>query len=218
MQPPSILISLLLDEQAVQRRGARPSYSTLDVLRALLLIRRVGLVSRAAMSEELGIGEGSVRSLVRKLALMGLVQVIRSGCTLTKTGEEFLSALSEHVAGPVRLDLRGVWRYPHSVGVSVRNGARFVGSGLEERDEAVRHGAEAAMVLTYETGRLLMPELEDLSTSYPDFSHHVNETMRPVDGDCIIIAGASTYGKAEAGALGAGLKLLKRIWGPSLTR
>lgn len=218
MQPPGILASLILDDRAFAGRGAKPSYSSIDVLRALLLIKRVGMVSRAKLSEELGLGEGSVRSMVRRLALLGLVQVIRSGCTLTPTGEQELSALSEHFAGPFRLDLVGVWRYPHSVGVSVRNGAGSVGRGLEERDEAVRHGAEAAMVLIFTGGRLLMPELEDVSSSYPDFSNRVTESICPIEGDCIIIAGASTYNRAEAGALGAGLRLLRRVWGTSVTR
>jgi biotin operon repressor len=218
MLPPAILLMFLSDENFQVRKGAKPSYGTIEVVRALLTIRRVGLVSRAQLSEELGIGEGAVRSLVRKLSLMGLVEVIRSGCRLTATGEQVVSVFSEHVRGPYELDLTDVWNHAKSVGLSVREGARIVGKGLEERDEAVRHGAEAAMVLIYRTGRVLMPELEDVTSHYPHFSEKITSSIKPVENDCIIIAGASSYRRAESGALGAALGLLRKLWSSQITR
>jgi biotin operon repressor len=218
MCPPPILMTLLSDDSMLARKGARPSYGSIEVIRALLTVRRVGLVSRAQLSEELGIGEGAVRSLVRRLSLMGLVEVIRSGCRLTTTGEQFVSAFSEHVTGPVELDLTDVWKHARSVGLSVREGVRVVGRGLEERDEAVRHGAEAAMVLIYRTGRILMPELEDVTSRYPHFSEKITSSIKPVENDCIIIAGAPSYRRAESGALGAALSLLRKLWSSQITQ
>jgi predicted transcriptional regulator len=211
-------MTLLSDDSMLARKGAKPSYGTIEVIRVLLKIKRVGLVSRAQLSEELGIGEGAVRSLVRKLSLMGLVEVIRSGCTLTTTGEQVVSAFSEHVRGPVELDLTDVWNHARSVGLSVKEGARIVGRGLEERDEAVRHGAEAAMVLIYRSGRVLMPELEDVTSQYPHFSEKITSSIKPGEDDCIIIAGASSYRRAESGALGAALSLLRKLWSPKITQ
>jgi biotin operon repressor len=218
MLPPAILLTLLFDENFQARKGAKPSYGTIEVVRALLTIKKVGLVSRAQLSEELGIGEGAVRSLVRRLSLMGFVEVIRSGCRLTAIGEQVVSAFSEHVRGPVELDLTDVWNHARSVGLSVRQGARIVGRGLEERDEAVRHGAEAAMVLIFRSGRVLMPELEDVTSQYPHFSERVTSSIKPVENDCIIIAGASSYRRAESGALGAALSLLRKLWSSQITQ
>jgi len=217
MTLPAILMSLISDDRYQPRKGAKPSYGAIEAVRALLLIRRDGIVSRAQLSEELGIGEGAVRSLVRRLTLMGLVEVIRSGCRLTNSGQELVSAFSEHVTGPVGLDLTDVWNHACSVGLSVREGARIVGRGLEERDEAVRHGAEAAMVLVYRSGRILMPELEDITSRYPHISERITSSIRPVENDCIIIAGASYCMRAESGALGAALSLLRKLWSRQIT-
>ncbi len=212
------MMTLLSDDRRHSGKGARPGYSTIEVVRALLLIRRERLVSRAVLSERLGIGEGTARSLVRRLMSMGHVEVIRAGCRLTATGEQVVSVLSEHVKGPVELDLADVWNHGYSVGISVRDGARIVGRGLEARDEAVRHGAEAAMVLVYRAGRVLMPELEDITSQYPYFSERITSHMRPVENDCIVIAGASSYRRAESGALGAALGLLRKLWSSELTQ
>ncbi len=212
------MMTLISDKLVEVRRGAKPSYSRIEVIRALLTIRRAGLISRARLSEELGIGEGAVRSLLRRLNAMGVVEVIRSGCRLTDVGEEVVSVFSQHVTGPVELDLQDVWKHTNSAGLSVREGARVVGRGLEERDEAVRHGAEAAMVLVYRTGKVLMPELEDVTSHYPRFSEKIVFSLRPVENDCIIIAGASSYRSAESGALGAALSLLRKLWSTEVTR
>jgi simple sugar transport system ATP-binding protein len=73
----------------------------------------------------------------------------------------------------------------------VREGARIVGKGLEERDEAVRHGAEAAMVLIYRTGRVLMPELEDVTSHYPHFSEKITSTIKPVHAKASTLSGGN---------------------------
>jgi hypothetical protein len=83
-----------------------------------------------------------------------------------------------------------------------------VSRGLEQRDEAVRAGAKALMILAYQGGRLLMPGVSDLSAERPDFASHLLEELRPVDGDVILIAGGDSLAEARRGALAAALTLL----------
>ncbi|MEN3047273.1 MAG: DUF4443 domain-containing protein [Candidatus Caldarchaeales archaeon] len=180
-------------------------------LRALFALSRENMISRSALGARLGVGEGTARTIIRRLAQRGLVNVIRSGCILSDRGREFLKGLSELMTEPKPIRLDEVWSYEHSVGVIVRRASGHVGRGLDERDEAIRHGAEAAMVLSYVMGRVLMPEVSDISEEHPGFARKLLDELCPNDGDVMLIAGARSYHAAESGALGSAVYLARKM-------
>ncbi|MCS7094229.1 MAG: DUF4443 domain-containing protein [Thaumarchaeota archaeon] len=202
-------LSLLF--QGVERAGTRVNFGPVIYLRTLYALNREIIMSRSALSVRLGVGEGTVRTIVRKLAQRGLVEVIRSGCTLSERGREFMQNLRAFITEPTPLLLEEVWKFAHSVGVAVRGGAGSVGKGLEERDQAIRHGAEAAIVLSYVSGKLLMPEVSDVSAEHPAFARKVEDQLLLRDGDVVLIAGAQDLHAAESGAVGAALYLTSKL-------
>lgn len=198
-----------LDSLASASPGPRPSFQSLHLLEAILVIGREAPIGRKKLAELLGLGEGAVRTLIQRLRAESLVRVIgRGGCALSEKGEELFRELERRLkdAGPVRSGLP--WSYPASYAVIVHGAAGRVAMGLEQRDEAIRAGARALMVLTYLGGRLLMPGVSDLSAERPDFTSQLVGDLGPVDGDVILIAGGDSLAEARRGALAAAQTLL----------
>ncbi|MDW8041733.1 MAG: DUF4443 domain-containing protein [Nitrososphaerota archaeon] len=197
--------------EGTERGGTRVHLGPVIYLRTMYALKREAIMSRSALSTRLGVGEGTIRTIVHRLAQRGLVTVIRSGCTLSDRGRDFLQSLSDFMTEPKLLLLEDVWRFTHSIGVVVRSGSSSVGKGLEERDQAIRYGAEAAMVLSYVSGKLLMPEVSDVSAEHPAFAKKIEAELPLRDGDVGLITGAHNLHAAESGAIGAALYLTRKL-------
>lgn len=202
---------LLLLLEGAGRLGQGLAVGPVIYLRALFALNRESMISRSALGARLGVGEGTARTIIRRLAQRGLVNVIRSGCHLSDRGREFLRKLSELMTEPRLIGLEEVWRYEYSVGVVVRRASGHVGRGLDERDAAIRHGAEAAMVLSYVSGRVMMPEVSDVSEEHPEFARKLLNELGPGEGDVMLIAGARGFHAAESGALGSAVYLTRKV-------
>jgi predicted transcriptional regulator len=189
--------------------GPRPSFQSFHVLEAILVIGREAPIGRKRLAEIVGLGEGAVRTLIQRLRAQSIVSVVgRGGCALSEKGEKLLRELERRMrdVGPVRLELP--WSYPANYVLIVHDSAGRVSKGLEQRDEAVRAGVKALMVLTYQDGRLLMPGISDLSAERPEFASRLIKELGPVDGDVILISGGDSLAEARRGALAAAQTLL----------
>ena len=83
-----------LDSVASAAPGPRPSFQSLHLLEAILVIGREALIGRKKLAELLGLGEGAVRTLIQRLRSESLVRVIgRGGCALSEKGEELFREL-----------------------------------------------------------------------------------------------------------------------------
>jgi hypothetical protein len=109
--------------------------------------------------QELSIGEGSVKTLVKHLKMNDMIITSKSGTILTNKGKVILRDLltlipSETIIPKVpslgKIQLLRI----------VKNSARLIGSGLEQRDEAIKLGATGATTLIFSNGKFLIPETE----------------------------------------------------------
>ncbi len=186
--------------------GRAPSFVEAHTMKALELIGSNDGIGRQQLSRELNLGEGVVRTLIRRMSGRGLIGTSRRGMVLTRTGKETLSRLMELFSATE------VPRTPITVGsrnyaVLVRGAGENVRNGIEQRDAAMMAGAMGATTLVYEDGRLQMPGMEmDVA---PSVLRHLLESLRPRGGDAIIIGSAKELLAAEIGAKSAALKLLE---------
>jgi len=189
--------------------GPIPAFSILHVLKAIDLVGRAGPTSRANLSRELGIGEGVVRTLLKRLMNANLVRTSPSGCMLTEEGMALWAELNARLAVRKPLEYRATSLGEHGFAVLVRDGAKKVRLGVEQRDEAVRAGARGALILVAEGGKLKMPGVsDDVRADYPELFEEIINAIGPSDGDAIVIAYADDPLVAEYGALAAALSLL----------
>jgi hypothetical protein len=188
--------------------GRSPAYSEAHAFKALeILGSRVG-VGRQQLASDMCLGEGTVRTLIRRMRAFDLVDVSRGGMTLTEKGRE----LVESLRGMLRS--RGFPEHQITVGpmnhaVLIKGAASRVRRGIEQRDAALMAGALGATTLVLAGGLLMMPGMGENVDPY--VSELVFEILSPEEGDAIIIGSASTPIVAEIGALSASLKLLEEF-------
>jgi len=194
--------------QQTETKGPTPSFNIQHLIYAILILGSKDSVGRKRLAELLGLGEGSVRTVLQKLRRAGLVVTSRGGCRLTDQGRSLFTTVSSSIPVLAQLDLKIPWKSLYNVGVVIRGAAGRVGSGLEQRDTAVRSGAESALVLVSKDGRLIMPQVSDLSAEQPSFAASLQDALRPRDGDVLIITGARDPYAARYAALAAAYTIL----------
>jgi len=188
--------------------GMSPVYSEAHVLIVLQLIGSSRGIGRQKLSKEIGVGEGTVRTLIRRLTREGLVESSRRGLTLTNLGREALADLLRFIE-ETELTNTEVTVGTHDYAVLVKQAANHIKSGVEQRDVALLAGAKGATTLMYDGERLYMPGIglePEKSTS-----KYLIERLKPENGDVIIIGSSDTIISAEIGAKSVALNLIKEI-------
>jgi len=189
--------------------GPLPTFNVLHAVKTLEILAREGIVGRFKLSQELDIGEGSVRTLLKRMKEAGLVQFSRSGCALTSKGRDLWNEINSKIATKAEINKTEVTVGSHNVAILVRGAGNRVTSGIEQRDAAIKAGALGATTLVVRGGRLVIPMIsEDVSKDFPEAYRQVMETLRPQEGDAIVIGSADEPRKAEYGALAAAWTLL----------
>jgi len=189
--------------------GPLPTFNVLHAVKTLEILAREGIVGRFKLSQELDIGEGSVRTLLKRMKEAGLVQFSRSGCALTSKGRDLWNEINSKIATKAEINKTEVTVGSHNVAILVRGAGNRVTSGVEQRDAAIKAGALGATTLVVRGGRLVIPMIsEDVSKDFPEAYRQVMETLRPQEGDAIVIGSADEPRKAEYGALAAAWTLL----------
>jgi hypothetical protein len=194
----------LVEEEAP---GPHPSFSLVHALYAILILGEQS-VGRQRLAGRLSIGEGAVRTLLRKLTRRGFVVTDRAGCHLTPKGA-FLCEEAEkafYLFEPRSSGLPG----KASFGVGVRGGGR-IARGIPERDQAIKAGADGALVLTCKGRELYMPGLSNVSREHPELSKSILETVAPSDGDAVIVSWGDDVSGVVYGSLNAAWSLYERL-------
>jgi len=186
--------------------GRPPAYTEAHALMGLEAIGSGLGIGRQQLSRELGLGEGTMRTLVGRMKALGLVETSRGGMRLTGEGKAALEALGNQFWGC------GLPALPITVGannyaVLIHGGAPKVRGGIEQRDAAIIAGASGATTLVLDEHGLRMPGMEEpLDEVVHTF---IMEELSPSPGDAIIIGSSEDPVIAEMAAKSAALKLLE---------
>lgn len=197
-----------LEELAKPQPGPAPTFTPTQLLELILYLGEKGVVGRKRLSTGLGVGEGAVRNMLSRLKRAGLVEADKSGCSLTREGRCLYVRLAKTLINFGSPGFQLPWEHLYNHVVIVRGKASSVRRGLEQRDAAIRAGADAVMVITYQDGRLLMPGVSNLSEERPEFASQLLESINLRNGDVVIIAGARSPRAARHGAVAAAQTLL----------
>jgi hypothetical protein len=189
--------------------GRLPSFAEAHVFKALEETGRQESLGRLKLSKELHLGEGEARTLVKHLKNEGLIEVSKSGISLSAAGKRVLSHLKAVVSEQIDVPSTPLTVGAFNIAVGVRGMKNFVGRGLEQRDAAMMAGAKGATTLVFTKNRLKMPgDEEDLSKTDPSIFAALSK-LSLNEGDVIIIGSADEKIRAELGAKTAALELLK---------
>jgi predicted transcriptional regulator len=190
--------------------GPAPSFNEAHVVKTFEIIGKYGTVGRIRLSKELGLGEGTTRTLLKHLKNEGITQSSRKGISFSEVGKKLLSDLRSKFSEGMEVPSSPLTVGRFNVAVLVRDSAQAVGSGMEQRDIAIKSGASGATTLVFSGNQLSLPTFEqDVSGNMPVLHDKLVTKLNPNQNDVIIVGSGETKELAEIGAKMAALKLLK---------
>ncbi|MGD1060891.1 MAG: DUF2111 domain-containing protein [Methanomassiliicoccales archaeon] len=195
--------------------GPSPKFSPYHVWKTFRLIDTQGPISRKKLAQSLNIGEGSVRTILNRMTQEGLITNSRNGAILTERGKRRLMSMGIEIS-PVDLPRTLSGRF--ATAVLTRDTSRLICDGREERDDAVRAGAEGAVTLVMKDNELIFPA--DSFRLDKAESDVLTKVFMIKDGDVVVIGFGPTYRDAEKGAVSAALTLCQqasKTWNGELT-
>ncbi len=190
-------------------KGPRAVFSEAHVLKAMLSIGAVGAVGRGKLGSLVGLGQGEVRTLIKRLKENDLIVIGAKGCELSRKGEREFLKLKQKLpwSSQVRAGSLGIG--DECAAVLVRGAGRDLRRGIEQRDAAVRVGAVGALTALFTRGRFRLPgEVADCESDGPRELWAEARAAGPIEGDVLIVVGADSQAAADLGTLAATLTLL----------
>ena len=189
-----------------------PAFKPYHAAVALILIGREQPLGRYDLCEKMSIGEGSVRTLLKRLSEADLIEAEgKQGQRLTSKGKVLFDRVLRDVPMGLTLDVRRLVMYEYAFANLVKGQSEMITDGVRQRDEAIIQGGydkAGASTLIQKSGSLVMPPDDfHILTSYEEETLLVMESLRPDDGDVIVIGSADDENLAREVAMAAVMTL-----------
>lgn len=146
-----------------------------------------------------------MRTIVDYLRDENLIDVKQTGVKITKKGQEYISRLPLQI---YTLDVPDISLGQQSVAVLVKGASNKIGTGMEQRDNAIKAGADGATTIIVKGDRLTVPVDYDLDKDRPEIAAAIRRLFDLDDGDVVIIGSSSDVQRAEEGALAAAFEII----------
>mgnify|MGYP001594856184 CR=1 FL=1 len=172
--------------------GNIPNFTKIDILRCFLRFDKN--TGRQDLAKDLGIGEGTVRTMLDILKSKKLLDSTKKGHFLSKKGAEILRQICDLIGFPKNVTMQDIYPDSKKIGILIKS-AKNLKELYKLRDVAVKNGADGAIILRYE-GKLHAPE-SDYEQAYEGLEKYFDFN----NGDVVVIAFSNEKRLAENGAL-----------------
>lgn len=189
--------------------GPSPKFSIFHMLYAIELVaeKRLG---RGKLAECLGVGEGAARTILDRLKFAGLIETSRAGCMLTNEGVKFWSKYKSIFEKKIEIERNELTISEFNFAILVKNCGDKIKSGVEQRDAAVKAGADGAVTMVYASSKLKIPSVSsNLESDFPIAATQMLRLFNLEENDVIIIVSADCPTLANYGAIAAAWTLLE---------
>lgn len=184
--------------------GNLSNFTKIDILRCLLKIEKP--ISRSELSKILDLGEGTIRAILDIFKKNKLLESDKQGHYLSAEGNNLIKKIIS-IINIKRINLISIFPNKKKVAIHIKNSNKILKPYIL-RDEAVKNGADGALILNYDK------KLKLYDSNYKhDFTEIKNE-FNLSKNDIVIVAYADSYKLAEHGALATAIYLnsnLKKI-------
>jgi hypothetical protein len=185
------------------------SFELMHVFKVFQLLDKNEHVSRTLLCQELALGEGSIRTLVKHLKMQSLVKSTNAGTRLTEKGKVLSSELLKSIPSESIMPKCSIALGKFNYVVLLKNYSFAIRSGIEQRDAAIKMGALGATTLLYKDHKFVMPgayNSKDSLKKESDIANLLINKLKPEDNDVIIIGSDNKNLRiAEFGAKNAAL-------------
>lgn len=200
----------LLGIGSTRSPGPTPTYGPAHVLVALLTIGEAGVLGRQALSNEVGLGEGAIRTVIKWLKADDYIEIEANGCRLTSKGKQTYNELKRRIPKVLVLQKTPLTVGKVQVAVLVKKKSGRVKSGIEQRDSSIKAGASGATTYAVSGSRFEVPgSSKDAEKDFPaEAWTKLRNGLDPEDGDVVIVCGSDEKNTSLIGAISAALTLL----------
>lgn len=186
----------------------RASYSVPYIIKTLFLVEKEPQ-GRFKLMKELDLGEATVKTLLKNLVKGNLLKSTKRGVALSTSGKKLIGKIKNKMSYPIKIDAgkytdSGLYKTKFDSAILVKNAAKKIRLGIEQRDAAVKAGAIGATTLIQKNGKIIFPSK---SLDVGEFGNYLKKYFEIKDGDVIVICSATSYKIAEFAALEVGLYL-----------
>lgn len=176
------------------------------------MIGREQPLGRYELCGKMSIGEGSARTLLKRLTEADYIEPEgKQGQKLTAKGQRLFDAVSKDVPVGLSLDVRRLVMYDEAYANLVKSRALRVTDGIRQRDEAIiqgGYGKAGATTLVQKNVRLVMPPDDfHVLLEYEPETLLIIESLRPEDGDVVVIGSADDPNLAREVAMASVMTL-----------
>jgi len=183
------------------------SFDEAHVFKTLQLMNTFGRISRLLLTEELNLGEGSIKTLVKHLKMHGLVETSNAGMWMSDKGFRLYSKLTESILNEMDIPQCSIALGKYNHAILIKGLESEIGSGIEQRDAAIKMGATGATTLLYREGKFFMPgKNQDSLRSDPNVRKLMVINLEPENNDVIIVGSAEKKKVAELATKHAALQ------------
>jgi predicted transcriptional regulator len=191
-------------------KGPRASFTQAHVLKALLVIGEEGTIGRGKLAHILDVGQGEVRTMIKRLKESGLITIEAEGCSLTPAGMAQFRSIAKVLPWRSPVSGKHLRLGSDNFAIIVRGRSSKVRKGIEQRDAAIKSGASGALTVHYKKGKFTVPyDSEDCESRGPlEPWITIRQTGKARDDDTVIVTGADNLLEAEYGALSAALSIV----------
>jgi len=185
----------IIDEVVSPRGYVKPGFSKYHIYLTLIELGFKGPLGRKSLTSILGIGEGSVRTLIKRLLSFELITIDNvAGVLLTEKGFKAFNLLRDVLVlvGSFDFSECGLCRDCRLSIVILRRGVELIklfGGVLAVRDLVVKYGGVGSVILYYINDGLRLPDSKELhSIDNRSVLVKLVEGFNISNGDSVLIA------------------------------
>jgi len=203
-------LARILKLAAEREPGPIPSFVEPHLLLALMVTGEAGRIGRQALAKRVGLGEGAIRTILKRMRDDGFMQVNASGCSLTRRGLSAYRYLRRVIPATLELESTTLTVGKNQIAILLRGAGQRVGNGIGQRDAAIKVGASGATTYFLSNSRFQIPgDSNDCEKDFPGpVWRRLRRELRPDNGDAVIVCGAERRLTSMLGALSAAITLL----------
>ncbi|MBQ7701887.1 MAG: hypothetical protein IJT54_05735 [Candidatus Methanomethylophilaceae archaeon] len=179
-------------------------FTDASVYWALYVLSDGKRMGRKRLSEEIGVGEGSMRRIIETLRERDMISIKQTGITITKTGLNYLKELPIEV---VDINLGDAVVGEFSRSIIVYGVSNKIQNGMQQRDAGIKAGASGCTTVVFRDGKLIIPPDWDLDKERPEIARKIREETDMSEKDVLIVGSGDDSNAATAAALTAAFEL-----------
>jgi len=180
--------------------GNLKNYTKIDILRCLFKIDKT--ISRSDLSIALGLGEGTIRSILNVLKENNFLDSNKNGHSLSNKGSDIMQKIKNNLKIK-EMNLSSIFPNQKKIILHFKN-PKNIQKAYALRDLIVKNGANGAMILRYEKPD---NKLKIMDAEYEENFNELEEAFNLNKGDILIIAYSDSYRLAEHGAMAAAVEI-----------